>query len=144
MLPYLSMRAYAFGGGDDQGDRIFRRVRIAINLNGRRGEVMSEGKFNLFIVFLFGGLALLYVTSRDKPAVESGPSAVHVFTEDNFAKEVLQAKELVLVDFWAPWCGPCKQIAPAVEALSRERPAVKFGKLNTDEAKGLRDKYDIQ
>lgn len=54
-------------------------------------------------------------------------------TDSTFQSEVLQSDVPVLVDFWAPWCGPCKQIAPAVEALADEYDGkVKFAKLNTD------------
>src|SRR3954470_18728417 len=56
------------------------------------------------------------------------------FTDDNFAKEVLQSDKPVLVDFWAPWCGPCKMIGPIVEKLAGEMSsAVKIGKLNVDD-----------
>lgn len=65
-------------------------------------------------------------------------------TDDNFTAEVLQASEPVLVDFWAPWCGPCRQLAPVVEELAAENDgAVKVTKLNVDEASQTAQEYGI-
>ncbi len=59
-------------------------------------------------------------------------------TKDNFAKEVANSKEPVLIDFWAPWCMPCKIIAPAVEALSKDlKGKVKVCKANVDDSPEL-------
>jgi thioredoxin 1 len=56
------------------------------------------------------------------------------FTDDNFQDQVLDAEQLVLVDFWAPWCGPCKMLTPTIEELAGDYTGrVRVGKMNTDE-----------
>lgn len=56
------------------------------------------------------------------------------FTDDNFQSEVLESDKPVLVDFWAPWCGPCQRLTPTIEELAAEYEGrVVVGKLNTDE-----------
>lgn len=69
----------------------------------------------------------------------------HVFTSENFASEVLQSSTPVLVDFWAEWCGPCRQMGPIIEELSHEMDAakIKIGKLNVDQAGEVAQQYNI-
>ncbi len=64
-------------------------------------------------------------------------------TKQNFEKEVLQSEQPVLLDFWAPWCGPCRMVGPVVEELSEECTDVKFAKVNVDEETELAEEYRI-
>ena len=65
------------------------------------------------------------------------------FTSENFEAEVLKSEKPVLVDFYADWCGPCKMMAPAVEALANEQDEVTVGKLNVDFAPELARAYKV-
>jgi thioredoxin len=64
-------------------------------------------------------------------------------TDNNFAAEVLEAGQPVLVDFWAPWCGPCRIIAPHLEELDNERDDLTVVKMNVDENPETAAKYGI-
>jgi len=64
-------------------------------------------------------------------------------TDNNFAAEVLESPQAVLVDFWAPWCGPCRIIAPHLEELDNEREDLTVVKLNVDENPQVAAKYGI-
>lgn len=71
--------------------------------------------------------------------------AVIVLTESNWHTEVISSDKPVVVDFWAPWCGPCRIIAPIIEELAVELgDRVKFGKLNTDENPNIAMRYGIR
>jgi thioredoxin 1 len=66
------------------------------------------------------------------------------FTDSNFEAEVLQTNKLNVIDFWAPWCGPCLALGPTIEALATEYEGrVNIGKVNTDENADLSIKYGI-
>ncbi len=67
------------------------------------------------------------------------------FTDQTFEQEVLKADQPVLVDFWAVWCGPCRMIAPSVEALATQYAGkAKVGKVNVDENQSTPAKYNIR
>jgi len=70
--------------------------------------------------------------------------ALREFTQQNFDSEVLKSELPVLVDFWAPWCGPCKALAPVIEKVAAEFDGkVIVGKLNVDEAPVIASQYSI-
>ena len=71
--------------------------------------------------------------------------AVKNVTNDSFDQDVLKAEGLVMVDFWATWCGPCKIIAPVVEELAKEYEGkVTFAKVNTDENPDIASRFNIR
>jgi thioredoxin 1 len=66
------------------------------------------------------------------------------FTEQNFSQEVLESNQPVVVDFWAPWCPPCKMVGPVIEELAKEFAGkVKIGKVDVDENPQIAGRYNV-
>jgi thioredoxin 1 len=68
---------------------------------------------------------------------------VREVTDDTFEQEILSAAKPVVVDFWAPWCGPCRAVAPILEQLSETQDRVEFVKVNIDESPAYASRYGV-
>ena len=69
-------------------------------------------------------------------------SAIDI-NKNNFQDEVMNSEKPVLLDFWAPWCGPCRRVVPIVEEIARERPDIKVGKVNVDLESELASQFGV-
>lgn len=66
-----------------------------------------------------------------------------IINKENFQQEVIQSDKPVLLDFWAPWCGPCRMVLPLVEEIAGERDDIKVGKVNVDEQAELAAQFGV-
>ncbi len=69
-------------------------------------------------------------------------SAIHI-NKNNFTNEVMHSEKTVLLDFWAPWCGPCRMVSPIVDEIAAERTDIKVGKINVDEEPELAAQFSV-
>jgi len=64
-------------------------------------------------------------------------------TKNNYHNEVLQSDKKVLLDFWAPWCGPCRMVSPVIDEIAAERVDIKVGKINVDQEPELAQRFGV-
>ena len=69
-------------------------------------------------------------------------SAIHIHN-NNFQEEVMNSEKKVLLDFWAPWCGPCQMVLPLIDEIAGERSDIKVGKINVDENPELAKRFRV-
>ena len=69
-------------------------------------------------------------------------SAINI-NKNNFQNEIMDSEKTVLLDFWAPWCAPCRMVVPIIEEIASERPDIKVGKIHADEQPELTSKFGI-
>ena len=69
-------------------------------------------------------------------------SAIHI-NNNNFQEEVMNSEKKVLLDFWAPWCGPCQMVLPLMDEIAAERSDIKVGKINVDENPELAKRFRV-
>ena len=63
--------------------------------------------------------------------------------QNNFHNEVMNSEKKVLLDFWAPWCGPCRMVVPLLDEIAKERTDIKVGKINVDESPELAKQFGV-
>ena len=69
-------------------------------------------------------------------------SVLHI-TKENFQSEVMESQVPVILDFWAPWCGPCRMVSPILDEIARENPGIKVAKVNVDEETELAGSFRV-
>ena len=121
------------------------KLKVRRAKNRTHNFIVGGGALLLFAVLIGYGLWMGPADAIGSSATTEKEAVMEItLTKTNFEAEVLKSDKPVLVDFWAPWCGPCRMLAPILAEIAEEKAdAVKVGKVNVDEEPDLAAKYGI-
>ena len=113
--------------------------------NRMHNLIVGIGATAFFIILIVYGIRMGVADAADHLNQKGKEQTMEItLTKTNFEAEVLKSDKLVLVDFWAPWCGPCRMLAPILAEIAEEKgDTVKVGKINVDEEPELAAQYGI-
>lgn len=110
-----------------------------------KAEAVSETALSQHAAFLLGKGPRPQPAQKPRPTAGTSNGKPHTVTDATFEQEVLHASQPVLVDFWAPWCGPCRMVAPILEKLAREMSGqLRVAKLDVDQNPATAQRYGVQ
>jgi thioredoxin 1 len=114
------------------------------NMKNQNAKSFSLRKILIFGVLVVATFVLIYGKNSKESVTDDSGSNEITLSDQNFEKIVLQSDKLVIVDFWATWCGPCRMLAPTVAKISKDYEGkIIVGKLDVDQSADLARQYNI-
>ena len=119
--------------------KVYTKTRVILHEN-RSISLCTFTRNKVYFLIDITRIKMYYKTIKNR--VNQPMAAINI-NNNNFLSEVMNSDKKVLLDFWAPWCTPCRIVVPMVEEIAKERPDIKVGKINVDENPELASQFGI-